>query len=282
MTDPASAPPQSRDDAKSTNRYAIAVLGKAFDLLDVLDAEEGLTELGARAGLNKVTALRILANLAEREYVERDADGRYHLGVRLLQLGMRKSAGLDLRTVARPALKRLHAASEETVNLAVPRAKAIVYIDILESARGLRMAAAVGMGDAYHSTAIGKAILAQWADERVGQTLGGSALARKTPWTIVDLTALRRELAAVRARGYAVDDEENEAGARCVGAPLFDHRGECIGAISVSGPASRLADRRIAELAPRVVAAGREISAALGYRPGGTAAGHEIRKERAG
>ena len=274
---------------KPGNRYAIAVLGKALDLIDVLDGEEGLTltALSLRTGINKATALRILANLEERAYVERDGDGRYRLGVRLLQLGSRMSAGLDLRTTARPVLKRLLAEFDETVNLAVPSPSGIVYIDILESARGLRMAATVGLRDDFHSTAVGKAILAQWPEEQVTRALGDGPLVAKTRRTIVAPAALRRELAAVRQRGYALDDEENESGARCVGAPLFDHRGDCVGAISVSGPASRLADGGIAALAPRVVAASREISASLGYREtgrqdGGTAERRDGGKERTG
>jgi len=254
------------------SRYAIGVLGKAFDLIDLLDVHETLTltELSVRAGINKVTVLRIMANLEERRYVERDANGRYHLGVRLLQLGMRTFAGLDLRTVARPALKRLHAEVDETVNLGVPGSDGIIYIDILESAHGLRMAASVGKRDDYHSTAMGKAIMAQWPPALLETTLAARPLVAKTPSTVVDPGALRRMLARVRAEGFAIDDEENEASARCVGAPLFDHRGVCVGAISVSGPAARVTAARAASLAGRVVTAAREISSRLGHTPSGS------------
>lgn len=251
---------------RKSGRYSIAVLGKALDLLDALDTDEALTltELSARVGIPKATALRILANLEERDYVERDNHGQYRLGVRLLQLGERKSAGLDLRRVARPVMKQLHAEFDETVNLAVPGDDGIVYIDILQSPRGLRMAATVGMRDDYHSCSLGKAMLAHWPDEQVERVIGGS-LGRKTERTVASMEELRRELAEVRRNGYALDDEENEVGARCVGAAILDHRGTCIGAISVSGSTSRLTPDRIEVLAARVRAAAATISRTMGY-----------------
>lgn len=252
-------------------RYSIAVLGKALDLLDALDGDEALTltELSARAGIPKPTALRVLSNLEERGYVERDAHGQYRLGMRLLQLGSRKSAGLDLRTIARPVMKELHAEFDETVNLAVPAEEGIIYIDILQSPRGLRMAATVGMRDHYHSSALGKAMMASWPEVKMKSFLGG-ALGRKTERTVATIDELLRELSEVRLKGYAIDDEENEVGARCIGAPIFDHRGSCVGAISVSGSASRLTDDRIEVLAERVRAAAAAISGTMGYRPAGT------------
>lgn len=250
-----------------SGRYSIAVLGKAFDLLDALDSDGAptLTELSARTAINKATALRILANLEERGFVERDEQGRYALGVRLLQLGARISAGLDLRTVARPVLQALHQEFDETINLAVPADGGLVYIDILQSAQGLRMTATVGMRDDYHSAALGKAILAQWPMAMVERSLPPDPLPRKAAHTLQTRDALLAELVKTRERGFAIDDEENEAGARCVAAPLFDHRGQCVGAISLAGPASRLTLERLEPLGERVRAAAASISARLGY-----------------
>lgn len=250
-------------------RYAIAVLGKAFDLLDALDdgGAATLTELSARTGIHKATALRILANLEEREFVERDGRGQYRLGVRLLQLGARISSELDLRTVARPVLQRLHQEFDETINLGVPADGGLVYIDILQSARGLQMTATVGMRDDYHSSALGKAMMSRWTLAAVEMALPPDPLPRKTARTILTRRALAAELEAAREQGFAIDDEENEAGARCVAAPLFDHRGQCVGAISLAGPASRLTPDRLPALAERVRAAAGTISERLGYRP---------------
>ncbi len=256
-------------EPKRAGRYTIAVLGKALDLIDLLDVHESLTltELSAHAGINKATALRVLANLEDRGYVERDAaTARYRLGFRLLQLGTRMTEGLDLRTAGRPILQLLHAEYDETVNLAVPGADGIVYIDILQSARGLRMAATVGMRDAYHSSALGKAIMAHWPAATLDEFLPRHPPIRKTPNTIVEPEALARELAAVRERGYAIDDEENELGARCLGAPIFDHRGAVVAAISLSGPASRLSRDGFADIAQRLTTASRQLSARMGFK----------------
>ncbi len=250
-------------------RYAIAVLGKALDLLDALDNDgpATLTELSARTGIHKATALRILANLDERQIVQRDDQGRYRLGVRLLQLGARISADLDLRTVARPVLRALHQELDETINLGVPAEGGLVYIDILQSSRGLQMTATVGMRDDYHSSALGKAMMAEWPLATVDHALPPDPLPRKTVNTILTRPLLLDALQRTRDEGFAIDDEENEPGARCVAAPLFDHRGQCVGAISVAGPASRVTTARIPALGQRLRAAAAEISSQLGYYP---------------
>lgn len=258
-----------RTGPPAKGRYPIAVLARALDLLDALEdnASLSLTEASAVTGINKATTLRVLANLEERGYVERDpASLRYRLGLHLLRLSARLAEGIDLRTHARPLLDKLRAVSDETVNLAVPGEAGITYIDIVESGRGLRMAAKVGSQDTYHSTALGKAMLANMPPQRSERLIARSRLPHKTPRTITDPAALRSELRRIRARGYAIDDEENETGARCVAAPIFDHAGELVGAVSVSGPASRLPATRLRELGARVGASTQAISTRMGYR----------------
>lgn len=248
-------------------RYRIGVLNKAFDLLDVLEqyGPLTLTELSNQASANKVTVLRILANLEARGYVERDGMGRYSLGLRLLQLGLRKSAVTDLRAVAHPILHELRDRFDETVNLGIPDGVGILYIDILESSLGLRMAATVGARDDIHSTAIGKAIASN-LEEGPRDRIVALPLTPKTPRTITSAARLTQEMDAVRARGYSVDDEENETGARCIGAPVFNLGGVCIAAISVSGPTIRMTQERILLIAPEVQSAAAAISERLGYR----------------
>jgi IclR family acetate operon transcriptional repressor len=182
-----------------------------------------------------------------------------------MQLGARKAGAIDLRTIARPVMKELHAEFDETINLAVPAERGIVYIEILQSNRGLRMAATIGMRDDYHSSALGKAMMSSWTDARIEQELGSGPFERKTAKTLPSLAEFLVNLAAVRERGFAVDDEENEVGARCVGAPIFDHRGACIGAISVSGSASRVTAERIDALGQRMIRAATKISRGMGF-----------------
>jgi DNA-binding IclR family transcriptional regulator len=254
-------------DSELAPKYRIGVLHKTFDLLDVLEREGPLTltELSNRAATNKVTVLRILANLEARGYVDRDEFGRYSLGMRLLQLGLRKSAATDLRAIAHPVLRELRDRFDETVNLGIPDGAGILYIDILESSLGLRMAATVGARDDLHSTAIGKAIASSW-NGRQPARIELPALPPKTGRTITSVDQFRRELEVVRVRGYSIDDEENETGARCIGAPIFDHTGECVGAISVSGPTIRMTEDRVIEIVPAIQNAAATISELLGFR----------------
>jgi IclR family acetate operon transcriptional repressor len=264
------------------DRYSIAVLGKTLDVLEALEGEgqPTLTELSARAGIPKATTLRILANLESRNYVDRDIHGRYRLGLRLLQLGARATAGIDLRNVAQPVMEALRDEFEETVNLALPTNNGIVYIEILQSAHGLRMAASVGMRDAYHSSALGKAILAHLPDGRADEIIGPDPLERKTSRTLVTRASLFRELDQVRKQRFAIDEEENEIGARCIGAPIFDHLGTCIGAVSVSGPVSRLTSERAGVIADWVIAAAASISRHLGHRDGKLPSHHSPKNAR--
>ena len=248
--------------------YTISVLSKAFNLLDLLEVHQplSLTELSKGSGIDKATTYRILTNLESRGYVESADSNQYQLGFRLLQLGMRVTSGLDLRKAAQPILQELQAEFGETINLAVPGDRGVVYIEILESAQALRMAAAVGSVDDFHSTALGKAMLAFRPTLLQEEFLAGAKLTAKTPNTIVDVNALRTELHRVRDRAYAIDNEENEVGARCVAAPIFDRSGRVIAAISVSGPASRLAVNRVREAAGKVMHASRSISKRMGYQ----------------
>jgi len=124
------------------------------------------------------------------------------------------------------------------------------------------------MRDAFHSSALGKAILSRYPESMVESAVGSEPLPQKTGRTLQTLAALQAELPIVRERGYAVDDEENEPGARCLAAPVMDQHGACVGAISVSGPSTRITSERLPELAARVLAASGAISRRLGYSDG--------------
>lgn len=255
------------DAERSGPDYSIAVLDRALDVLEALaDGSEplGVTELARRVGATKSAAYRILANLERRGYVSKDATtARYALGSRLAYLGQRSLGAFDLRQVARPVLDELNRRFHETVNLGVLEGDEVVYIDMVESHHGLRMAARVGARDFVHATALGKALLAFSPPEAIQRRLQ-RPLPRRTDRTITDPGLLAEELARVRGRGVAEDHGENELGARCVAAPIFDHDGGVIGAISVSSPESRLDDARAAEVAVAVQEAAREITRRAG------------------
>lgn len=229
----------------ATPDYSIAVVARTLDVLEALAASPeplGVTELAARLGTTKSAAYRILATLEQRGYIAKDPlNARYRLGVRLAFLGQQALEGFDLRQEARPLLEGLHGRFQETVNLGVRDGREIVYIDMIESSHGLRMAARLGGRDPISTTALGKAILAHLpVAER--ERLLEPPLPARTPATLTDPAALAAELVRIRQRGVAEDRGENEPGSRCLGAPIFNHQGAVIAAISLSAPDTRLDD----------------------------------------
>ena len=250
--------------------YSIAVVARTLDVLEALagsDQPLGPTELATRTGATKTAVFRILATLEERGYVIKDiATGHYRLGTPLAYLGGRSLQSIDLRRIARPTLEELFDQFQETVNLGVLDGSDIVYIDMIESHHGLRMAARIGDRHPAYSTSIGKAILAFLPSREVARHLPARLDAR-TDRTITDREGLEAELELVRQRGVAEDRGENEAGAHCFGAPIFDHLGLPVAGLSLSGPESRLGLASTQEIGRAVRLAAAACTAQLGGRP---------------
>lgn len=250
----------------SSQNYRIAVVERTLDLLEALErAREprGVSELAREIGATKSAVFRILVNLERRGYVVRDAHSKYQLGGRLIQLGYRALGAIDIRSTARPVMERLHESFNETVNLVLLTDQGIRYIDMIESDHGLRMSAQVGATDEMHSTAVGKAILSFLPDQEREAILAGPLVAR-TAQTITDPELLRVELNRIRCSGVAEDRGENEEGAHCVGAPIFNHSGKVIAGISVSSPATRLNGERLDLITDAVRNAARDITLYIG------------------
>jgi IclR family acetate operon transcriptional repressor len=244
---------------------------KAMDILDCLAGARkplSCSEIGRRLGMPRSTAYRLLTTLAIGGYVVSDSDGfgkRYRLGFKILELASRLLDGMELRRQALPFLRELRDATEETVHLVVADGAQVTYIEKVDSLKTVRMHSAVGRQGYMHSTAVGKAILA-YSNGDPTKTLEQQGLPALTPKTITSKNALLEELEVVREQGYAVDDGENEDGIRCVGAPVFDHQGEVIAALSVSGPSFRFSLERVRELSGVVKGAALQVSRQLGYR----------------
>lgn len=255
---------------------AVQSLERAARLLRALgEAGRPLSagELAAAVGLPRPTVYRLLQTLCAEGWVAQNGRS-FVIGSAVLWLAARRLDQLELRTVGRPVLQELRDRTGETVHLGVLEGGRVVYVEKLESPGPLRMASMVGRIVPAHSTALGKAMLAYLPREEVEQVIQRHGLVRRTPHTITDPARLFQELAAVRARGFSVDNVENEEGIRCVGAPIFDHRGRVAGALSVSGSVATISlERARRELGPLVRDAARRISEAMGWtgragRPG--------------
>ncbi|NUR51975.1 MAG: IclR family transcriptional regulator [Hamadaea sp.] len=242
----------------------MTALDKAFDVLESLAEHERVTDIATATGLPKSTVHRILQALIERGFARSDGNGGYLPGPRIFTLAGKVTHRFDPARQAAPALARLRDATGHTVHFALRTGDEAVYIAKLMGLRPYQMTSRVGMTIELHSTAIGKALLATQTDDEITAFCERSGLPPRTPNTRTTAPALLADLAQVRVQGYAVDDEENEAGIVCVGAAVHDHAGQIIGGLSVSTLRHEVAGEEAYALGPAVVAAAREASQALG------------------
>jgi DNA-binding IclR family transcriptional regulator len=248
---------------KKSKSAPVGVIAKVLRVLECLDqypAGLQLREVAAKTKINKSTVHRFLTHLEAEAYLFRDQEGTYMLGPKLVRLGSGINVHGSLSKIARPVLEELRKVSDETVNLAVLDGFSVLYLDVLESQHTFRLVSEVGMRRELHCTSLGKAILANLDDERRKEEIFASIR------TVTSRAKLEKELRLTRERGYSLDDEEAEAGARCIGAAIFAADGTVVGAISVSGPVSRVSKERVPFFQAEIGKAAREISSCLGYR----------------
>jgi DNA-binding IclR family transcriptional regulator len=236
----------------------IQSLARGLKILDLLgQASDGIsiTELAETLKVDKGSASRLVSTLARYGYAEKDeVTRRFHLGPQVVGLSRSVLTRLPLREAAKAYLRQLMEHTGECAHLAVPAQGKVLYIDQVESPATLRVNAQVGTMNPLHCTALGKALLA-FGDVEIPGTLE-----RFTPKTIKNKRALQEHLKEIRSSGYAVDDEEFDPGVRCIAVPVFDFRGKVIGALGISGPATRITLQRLPQLADIVVEIGQALS----------------------
>lgn len=245
-------------------------LERGLAVLELLGAAESalpLSTIAHHLALPAGTVHRILRTLVAQGYVEQDPRTRwYQLGLKILQLHAATVPAVRLATAARPHLCDLVQQSGERAHLAVYRGGAVVYIDNVDNTESLARYVPIGMQRPAHASALGKALLAHQSAEEIDAFLARHALTRFNALTITEPNAFRRELAAVRQRGVALDQGERRDDVHCIAAPVFDETGQVVAAISVAGTPDRIVPR-VADLAVMVVLAARTASAHLGFRP---------------
>jgi|PlaIllAssembly_1097288.scaffolds.fasta_scaffold344708_2 DNA-binding IclR family transcriptional regulator len=244
---------------------------KALDVLEcVANADEPVSapEVAKLLKISRPTAYRLLSTLVSRGYVAAVDDARFHLGTQALSLGKKVLASFDLPEVARGYMRQLSDLTNETVNLSIREGTEILYIARVEGSQSIRMTSTIGTRSHLHSTAMGKAILAFLPEEEKIELVERLALTPCTPATIIERDLLIKELANIRKQGFAIDNEENETGVRCLGAPIFDHTGYAFAGISISGPAYRTSVAQLKAFSHPLIEAAHAISARLGHVPG--------------
>jgi DNA-binding IclR family transcriptional regulator len=255
--------PAARDAPKNP----IQVVARMMNLLDVLAAHPeplGLKQVAQYTGLHPSTAHRILSALAADRLVDRVEPGSYRLGMRLLELGNLVKSRINVREMALPVMRELHAQTGETVNLSVRHDDEIVYVERTSSGRSaMRVVHVIGARAPLHVTAAGKLFLLEEGFARLRDYAKRTGLAPQTRNTISSPVALERELERIQRQGWATDNEEAEIGVRCVAAGVRDDAGLLIAALSLSTPADRMKPQwgqLIKETADRV-------SRSVGHRP---------------
>jgi IclR family KDG regulon transcriptional repressor len=229
--------------------------------------EMGISALATRLGLAKSTVHRLATTLVEYDMLEQNREtGKYRLGLALFELGTLVRRKMDAASASQAEITALAESTGETVQLAILDHHSVLYIRIRESRQQVRMSSSLGSRAPAHCTSVGKALLAHQPPELVNQVIE-NGLKRYTVNTITEPAALGEELAEIRIKGYAVDDEEIEVGLRCVAAPIRDHSGHVVAAISVAAPVQRMSKKNVQTTVPSVVAAAEAISRRLGFIP---------------
>ena len=231
----------------------------------------GLMELSDHLNLHKSTIHRLLTSLTYMGYVEQDEEtNKYRLTFKIVELSGKFLARVDIWSMAHPYMEKLANQCRETVHLVQRSGANVIYIDkvipLITRDTSIQMGSQVGLARPMYCSAVGKSILAGMPVDEVKDIWDNSLIEKKTENTILSLEELLKELEQVRENGYALDNEENEIGVRCIGAGIFNHDGQVKYAFSVSAPAYRMPDEKIEEIREYILDVKKELSIKLGYK----------------
>jgi DNA-binding IclR family transcriptional regulator len=231
--------------------------------LNILEAaaqrRDGLTnsEISRKLGIPKSSASYILRTLERRGYLRRDGEsGRYRMGLKILSLGGDAQGNLEIADVALPFMRALGEKIRMTVHLAVLDQGEAVYVEKVEAPGFFKVNTWVGRRMFLHSTSVGKCLLAWLPKQEIENLVRQQGLKKRTPKTITTVSKLLADLEHVKQSGYAVDDEENSLGARCLGAPIFDAMGNVTAALGASGTLTQVDEANM----PRTIEALKETA----------------------
>ena len=244
-------------------------LHKALDIIDAVSKLEsaGIRDISLKTGFPSTTVHRIVTTLVKRKYFNQDPITKnYSLSLRFLELGTKAQQQSDLPTIARPHLQKLMSETGDSANLAISDGDSIMYLDQVQSDKTmLKIFTQLGTRAPLYSTGVGKMILSQWSRNEIDSYLKRTRLIPYTPNTLISRSKILKELKQISTQGFSVDNEEMEAGVRCVAALVYDHRQQVVAAISISGAAMRITPERIEDLGKMVKQCAIDISRDLGF-----------------
>jgi DNA-binding IclR family transcriptional regulator len=259
----------------ATDSSPATAVERALNILEnIAQRRDGLTnsEISRKLAIPKSSASYILRTLERRGYLRREGEtGRYKLGLKILSLGGDAQSNLDVADVALPFMRSLVERLHLTSHLAVLDQGEAVYIEKVEAPGFFKVNTWVGRRMYLHSTSVGKVLLAWLPRQEMEAIVRQQGMKKRTPKTITAVSRLLADLELVREQGYAVDDEENSTGARCLGAPIHDAMGSVTAALGVSGTLTQVDEENLSRIADALKETARRISRQL-IKSGGSGA----------
>ena len=242
---------------------------RAMSIMEVIAKNKnlaGITTISRYMGLSKSTIYGLVSTLEQMGYLQQNGqNGEYSLGIKLFELGQIVYSSMDLRTIAKPFLRQLVDQHQETVHLAVLSKGDVIYIDKVSGNQSIGIISQIGGRNPAYCTGVGKVLLADMPVEQLDKMFKTIEFHKLTKKTIIDPELLKDHLVQVKGNGYAMDVEEIEIGLVCVAAPIKNHSGKVVAAISLSGPVSRMEKEKLFNIQKDVVATSQKISRQLGY-----------------
>ena len=243
---------------------ALTILNKLSEYPDGIQ----ISRLAEQVGLTKGTIHRLLATLANMNYVVKDEEtDRYKLGLQVLFLSRNLLNNSNIVNIAKPYLEKLSQEVNETVHLCIEDNGEVIYIDKIESNQTIRMYSRIGSRAPMYCTAVGKVLLSGKNPDDFNELVSKIDFIPKTPTTITSKEDFINEIEKVKAQGFALDNSENEAALRCIASPIYDHTGKIIASFSISGPSNRVTMDLIDD---KLIEKGKEYSIAISRNLGYT------------
>ena len=244
----------------------LGTVTRALAILEILSKvkDANLEALAQQTKLPKTTTLRLLTTLVDNKYVVKDNNDRYYLSMKMFAVGSKALTHIDLIDISRPIAQALREKTGETVHMGILDENKVLYVLKNESNYTIRMYSRIGRRCPLHCTAIGKCLLTDKGEDFLEEYIQSGAFVSYTPKTISTKEALVQELEKVKSQGYAIDNEEHEPQIVCVAAPIRDHEGNVVAAISVSTPTFRLDETKLNNNCSLVVEYANKISDILG------------------
>jgi len=259
---------QNNDMHLTEKDSGVQSINRVLDIIEVLCTEQeglGVTEIAKRVNLHKSTAHRLTTTLANRGYLNKARNGNYKIGLKLIQATSCYINSLELQTEARPYIAQITNELGLTAYLGYLDGDQVVYIEKMDVYPSAKMYAQIGMRVHAYCSSLGKCLLANYSNTELEVVMKDCSFIKFTPKTIDSMDKLHKEIAKVRKKGWGIDDEEHEIGHRCIGAPIYDYRGDIIASVSARGSVNVLTDERIEPTAEYLKNVAKEISQSMGY-----------------